>query len=141
MYLNFVKIYDRVYDLIEKDGYAMKMSVPSFYDKSGNAVDAKDDNSYRKLVNLKLTRPDLIFVADECDTNTNMSKDKVSAGNKIIHQKGISVSMPGCTSDTHVTTMGITALTGDSVYCVVIIQKTTPFNFIERYGFDINAQW
>ena len=125
MYLNFVKIYDRVYDLMEKDGYALKTSVPPFYDKSGNAVDANDDSSYGKLVNLKLTRPDLIFVADECGTDTNMSKDKVSAGNKKIHQKGISVSMPGCTSDTHFTMMGITTLTGDPVCCVVIIQKTS----------------
>ena len=126
-------MYDQVYDLMEKDGYAMKMSVPLFYDKRGNAVDANDANSYGKLVNLKLTRPDLIFVADEWGANTNTSKDKVSAGNKRIHQKGISVSMPGFTSDTHfTTTMGIIALTRDPICCVVIIQKTSAWKGNER---------
>ena len=53
--------------------------------------------------------------------------------------------MPGiCSSfysDTHFTTMGITALTGESVCCVVIIQKMTALTFIERYRFDVDAKW
>ena len=37
--------------------------------------------------------------------------------------------------------MGITALTGEPVCCVVIIQKASELNVIERYGFDVEAEW
>ena len=93
-------------------------------------------------MDVKFTRPDLVFFADERSINTNMSKEKLSAGdNKDLHTKGCRVLIPACTSDTHFTTMGITALTGESVCCVVIIQKMTALTFIERYRFDVDAKW
>ena len=141
--MHFVSMYDKVYELFVKHGYGEKMQLPSFFDVKGKEID--DGNyeiSFGKVVDVKFTRPDLIFVADECGTNTNMSKDKLSAGNnKYLHTKGCKVSVPACTSDTHFTTMGITALTGDPVCCVVIIQKTAALTFIERYRFDVDAKW
>ena len=81
-----------------------------------------------------------MFVADRCGINTNMSNDKLSNGNKRAHTKGWNVTIPGCTSNTHFTTMGITALTGKPVCAVVIIQKTTSLNFLERFGFDMEVE-
>ena len=93
-------------------------------------------------MNVRFTRPDLVFVADKFGTNTNMSKEKLSAGNnKYLHTKGCRVSVPACIRDTHFTTMGLTALMGEPVCCVVIIQKTAALTFIERFGFDIDAKW
>ena len=136
-------MYNRVYKLLLQEGHATKLRAPAFFNKNGTRLQANviNKNSYGKEVDMQLIRPDLIFVGDEFSIKPNMSKDRLAAGNKRMHQKGLSVALPRYTSDTHFTTMGITALTGEPVCCVVIIQKTPELNFIERYGFDVEAEW
>ena len=56
----------------------------------------------------------------------------LSNGNKRAQTKGCSVQILGYTSNTHFTTMGITALTREPVCAVVIIQQSTELNFIEN---------
>ena len=117
-YLHFVSMYNNVYELLVKHGYGEIMNNPCFFDSNGqkiaNDVVVNDGIAppFGKRVDVKFIRPDLVFVADECGSNTNMSKDKLSAGNdKYVHAKGCGVTLPRCTSDTHFLTMGITSLT------------------------------
>ena len=70
-----------------------------------------------------------------------MPNDRLSGGNKRLHTKGTDVTLPGCTSDTHFTTMCFTSLDGSPVCCVVIIQKPGKLNQGERFGFDVDAAW
>ena len=138
-YDHFVTMYERVYQLMEEDGYAEKLPTPAFFDKMGNGCE--EEEAFGKIVDKALLRPDLIFVADECVTNTNMANDRTYGGNKRCHAKGASVSLPGCTSATHFTTMGFTTLNGEPVLCVIVIQKGSKLNLAERFGFDSNATW
>ena len=107
-YLHFVSMYNNIYKLFLEHGYAERMPEPCYFDNKGKAIDRYSNGlSFGKLVDLKFTRPDLIFVADEYGTNTNMSKEKLSIwNNKYLHTKGCGVLIPSCTSDTHFTTMG-----------------------------------
>lgn len=63
-----------------------------------NAIEA-----YGKPVDLKCTKPNFVFCADECDTNTNMANDKVGSGNKQLSGKGTKATLSGCTCNVHVT--------------------------------------
>jgi hypothetical protein len=132
-------MYDSVYGLLEQFGYATKLPSPLFYDDNGQ--ECPQDQAFAMPVDLQFTRPELVFCADECGTNTNMSNDRLSGGNKRVHKKGTNVTIPSCTSDTHFTTMGFTALDGRPVCCVVIIQKKAALTFSERFGLDIDAPW
>ena len=38
-----------------------------------------DEEAFGNIVDLAFSRPYLVFVADECGTNTNMSRDKMSS--------------------------------------------------------------
>ena len=138
-YAAFDLMYEKVYGLLEQGGYATKLPSPLFYNQQGVRCDESD--AFGLPVNYDFKRPDLVFCADECGTNTNMSNDRLSGGNKRVHRRGTKVLLPGCTSDTHFTTMGFTSLDGRPVLCVVIIQKQGKLNQAERFGFDVEAEW
>ena len=89
-------MYNKVCELFVKHGHGEKMQDPSFCDKAGKEiVDGYNGIPFGKIVNVKLSRPDLVFVADECGTNTNTSKEKLSAGNnKYLDTKWCRVSVP-----------------------------------------------
>ena len=137
----FNDMYDKVYRLLEQHGYAESMVVPSHYNKLGKMCDKDDVDAFGDIVKLAFLRPDLIFVADECGTNTNMSRDKMSSNNKRVTKKGCKVKIPSCSSDVHFTTLGITALTGIPVFAVLIIAKASQLSYGEIFGFDPNAKW
>jgi hypothetical protein len=69
-------------------------------------------------------------------------KEKRSLGNtKHASTKGVSAKIPACTSDCHFTTTVWTALTGEAVMVVVIIEKESDLTWSEMHGFDIEADW
>jgi hypothetical protein len=117
------------------------MVTPRFFNKLGEMCEEGDEKLFGNIVDLAFIRPDLVFVADECGSNTNMSKDKMSAGNKRCSTAGSNVKLPACTSDCHFTTLAWTALTGEAVFAVMIIQKGSPLTYAEMNGFDIEAAW
>ena len=117
------------------------MVVPTFFNKLGEMCNKDDDAAYGDIVDLAFSRPNLIFVADECGTNTNMSRDKMSSDNKRVTKKGCNVKISLCSSDVHFTTLGITALTGVAVFAVIIIAKSSPLMYREIYGFDPDVEW
>jgi len=141
-YNKFVEMYENVYELLIKDGYAERMLHPKYYDLLGKQCAKDDINRFGELVDITFKHPELVLVADECGTNTNMSKEKMSSGNKKhASTRGIDVKIPACTSDCHFTTMVWTALTGEPVMVVVIIEKESDLTWSELHGFDIEAEW
>ena len=137
----FNDMYTNIYRLLCKHGYAESMVEPKFFNKLGEMCEDGDDEAFGNIVDLAFTRLDLVFFADECGTNTNMSQDKMSSDNKSLTKKGQSVKVPSCSSDFHFTTLGITALTGKAVFAVVIIAKDNTLTYEELYGFDPDAVW
>jgi hypothetical protein len=141
-YEKFVEMYDNVYRLLVADGYAEIMLHPKYYDALGKQCGKDDINRFGELVDLTFKHPELVLVADECGTNTNMSKEKLSAGNmKHASTRGVTAKIPACTSDCHLTTMVWTASTGEPVMCVVIIEKESELTWAETHGFDVKAEW
>jgi hypothetical protein len=123
-YENFAQIYDTVlYHQLLDCGYGEKMVPPRLFNKLGEMCEDGDEQAFGNIVNLAFIRPDLVFVADECGSNTNMSRDRMSAGNKRCSTAGYAVKIPVCTSDCHFTTLVWTGLTGEPAFAVVIIQK------------------
>ena len=120
------------------DGYGFNMNEPLFFNKKGlPGLHRENMNTYCKLVvSIEFSQIDLVFVGNRCDTNINMSNNKLSKSKTRAHTKGFNITIPGCTSDTGFTTMGITVLTGEPVCTVVIIQKSTELNFVEINDFD-----
>jgi hypothetical protein len=105
-YEKFVEMYENVYKLLVDDGYAETMLHPKYYDSLGKQCGVDDINRFGELVELTFKHPELVLMADECGTNTNMSKEKMSLGNKKhASTKGVSAKIPACTSDCHFTTM------------------------------------
>ena len=117
-------MYRNIYNLLEQDGYAEKMVEPKFFDILGQ--ECKDDDSTKRfghMGDLVFKHHHLVFVGDECGTNTIMLKDKMSNGDKRCTTVGSSVTLPACTSDSHYTTFALTILTGEPVFVLVIFRK------------------
>jgi hypothetical protein len=119
-YEKFVEMYENVYKLLVEDGYAERMLHPKYYDSLGKQCSVDDVDRFGELVDLTFKHPELVLVADECGINTNLSKEKMSSGNKKdASTRGVDAKIPACTSDCHFTTMVWTALTGEPVLVVV----------------------
>ena len=126
-------MYDNVYDLFVKDRYMTPMLEPKFYNNIGEVCEEEDGEQFGDQVDLTFKHPKLVFVTDECGTNTNMSKNKLAPGNKMCSTRGVAVTIPACTRDFHFTTMVMTALTGEAVYDVVIFKREQPLTYEETY--------
>ncbi|OEU10317.1 hypothetical protein FRACYDRAFT_247281 [Fragilariopsis cylindrus CCMP1102] len=141
-YEKFEEMYDNVYGLLVKWGYAEVLDEPLYYNRNGEVCDIDDPNQYGEPVHHRFKHPELFMAADECGTNTNMSKDKMSAGNrKHCSTKGVTAKLPACTSDCHFTTMVWTKLDGNPAVCLVIIEKDGELSYSELHGLDVNAIW
>ena len=112
-----------------------------FFNKLGEMCEKGDDDVYGDFVDLVLNCLDLIFVADECGTNTIMSRDKILSNNKRVTKKGCNVKILSYSRDVHFTTLGITALTGALVFTVIIIAESSPLTYKEIYCFNPDAKW
>jgi hypothetical protein len=124
------------------DGYAERMIHPKYYNSLGKECGKDDIDRFGELVDITFKHPELVFVADECGTNTNMSKENMSSGNKKhASTRDADVKIPACTSDCHFTTMIWTALTGEPVMVVVITEKDSDLTWSELHGFNIEAKW
>jgi hypothetical protein len=141
-YNKFVEMYDNIYKLLVNNGYAELLEKPLYYNRDGEICDKDDPDQFGEPVYHKFICPDLFMAADECGTNTNMSKDKMSAGNKKrCSTKGVVAKLPACTSDCHFTTMVWTKLDGTPAVCLVIIEKDGELSHSEVHGLDVNAGW
>ena len=134
-------MYGIMYGLFVKDGYVTPKLEPKFYNNTGEVCEEEEVEQFGEYVNLALKHPELVFVADECGTNTNISKDKLLSDNKRCSTKGGAVTTPACTSDMYFTTTVMTVLIGEIIYTVVIFEKGDPLTNEGINGFDAEKQW
>ena len=115
---NFVDMYDNIYNEMLFAGVAEGINQPIWVDREG--LYCKEEDSYGRMITYRLLHPDNCFVADEVGANTSQKGDGRNGGERFVTEKGSTVKIRCSTKDHHFTLMGITALTGDPVMCVVI---------------------
>ena len=52
------------------------MVAPQFFNKLREICVEGDEEAFGNIVDLAFTRPDPVFIADKCGTNTNMSRTR-----------------------------------------------------------------
>ena len=122
-YENFELMYDETYAIWERCGIAEKLDAPAFIDKDGETVSddvAKQQNLLPSTY--RLLHPEGALNADEIGHNTNTTKDKLQGNEKRIHVNGERAQKIASESDVAWTMLAVTALTGETVCCVVIIE-------------------
>ena len=117
-YNNFLNMYKCIYDKMLLAGVAVKIEVPVYMDRAGNAGSV--DKRFGRKCTHKLVRPDKCFVFDETGGNTCKKNDGHVSGRKYICQPGQSTKMRASESDNHFTSLTVSALTSEAALCVVI---------------------
>ena len=122
-YENFKLMYEETYSIWERCGIAERLESPSYIDREGNFVSddvAKQKNMFKSTY--QLLHPEGALNADEISHNTNTTKDKLQGFEKRVHVNGERAQKIASESDVAWTMLAVTALTGDPVCCVVIIE-------------------
>lgn len=136
-YLNFEQMYDCIADELVACNIAERLPEPLWMDKEGNVMESAEE-AYGQRCTIRINYPELCFVADEVGSNISQTGDgnvggsKVVCGSKCVPQKKASKK------NKHFTVMGITALTGEPLMCVVIIEGVQRQVEIEL-GLDLEA--
>ena len=122
-YDNFELMYNETYAIWERCGIAERLDAPAFIDKDGQIV-SDDDAKKQNLLpsTYRLLHPEGALNADEIGHNTNTTKDKLQGNEKRIHADGERAQKIASESDVAWTMLAVTALTGETVCCVVIIE-------------------
>jgi hypothetical protein len=120
-YRNFKNMYDDVKNEMVEAGLATKLLSPVSIDDQGKIVDEKDGVGMRIQVNLH--RPDMCVVLDEVGCNLNMTKDGHTGGTEFVVGKDIEAKTKATKREKHFTCLGLTALSGQPIMCVVIIDQ------------------
>jgi hypothetical protein len=140
-YKNFKSMYDHVEEELVDAGLAVELQNPVYMDHVGNHVKEGTDRKKRikgLKVKVDLKRPDLCVVLDEVGSNLSMIKDGHVGGKKYVCEKGDEPKTPSCKKDKHFTCLGLTALTGEPVMCVVIIDSLKE-NLLVHTGIDTSC--
>ena len=110
-------------------GVAEQLHEPEWMNRDGDIVEQKD--SFGCKVFHRLVRPDMCIVGDEVGGSISMKGDGhrggmlYVCGKKQVPKKNIS------TKSKKFTMIGLTALTGDPVLCILIIEDKTPNGAVE----------
>jgi hypothetical protein len=140
-YGQFEDMYTQVYQRWLDEGYAEVIGEPEFQDLNGGRVEPGSPDAYGSAVQYRLKYPELIVVGDEVGTNTDQSKEKHVGGERLICAVNEQPNISCTTDDCHFTTIGFTALTGEPVMVVIIIEKNSELIIPELMGFDKSARW
>ena len=133
-YGNFQHMYEDVEDLMIEAGVAKKRDIPVWKNKKGEVVSAEDSYGYK--VGVELTHPHCCLVLDEVGGDTNMIKDSAAHGTKYVGRNdGSEVRSHASKKAKKFTVLGVTALNGEAVMCVLIIQGKERNIFMES-GID-----
>ena len=136
-YRNFNQMYDQVYEHMVDAGLAVKLLSPKWMNKEG--VEAGKEESFGCMVTHNLLYPEMCIVMDEVGGNTSQKGDGLKGGQLIICGKETIPQIKASTNDKHFTLLGLTALNGDPVMCVLIIEGKRESR-LQECGMDIFAQ-
>ena len=121
---------------MEDAGVAERLENPVWMNKSGEEVN--EDDAFGCKVTHKITRPDMCLVVDEVGGNTNQKGDGNVGGELQLCESGKTPQQKINTKDKHYTLLGLTALTGEPVMCIVIFAGTKEHAIVES-GLDLSA--
>jgi hypothetical protein len=121
-YKNFYKMYEGVEEEMLDAGVAEKLPVPVYMDENGIATNDRMKIKGMKVKSL-LKKPDMCIVLDEVGSNLCMVNDGHIAGKRYVCQRGDEPKTPATKKDKHFTCLGLTALDGQPVMCVIIIDS------------------
>jgi hypothetical protein len=107
-------------------------------DIDGNVVESAD-KAYGQPCTIRITHPELCFVADEVGSNISQTGDGNIGGRKLVCATGCVPQQKVGNKNKHFTVMGLTALTGEPVMCIVIIEGMQRQVEIEL-GIDLDVQ-
>jgi len=98
------------------------------------------EESYGQKCTIKITHPELCIVGDEVGGNTSQKGDGHVGGKRFVGPKHCVSQLKSSKKDKKFTVVGLTALTGEPVMCVIIIEGTTRQVEVEL-GIDYSAPW
>ena len=136
-YCNFCQMYSQVYEQMVEAKVAIERDTPEWQDASGAAV--AEEDAFGCRVTHDLQYPEMCIVMDEVGGNTSQKGDGNNGGE--LHMCGVSMTpqQKASTKDKHFTLLGLTALNGDPVMCVVIFAGKRETKLYET-GMDIFAE-
>ena len=110
-YLNFLNMYDDIYDVLEENKLAVKLIEPAMMDGEGKIVTDTNKQVGRKVTH-KFTHPENVYVFDEKGCNTSQENDRRRGNQNFICARGSITQKAGATKSNHFTTLGVTSLNG-----------------------------
>jgi hypothetical protein len=138
-YSNFKEMYDALEDAMLECQIAKKLPQPTWMDKEGNIVQSEAE-AFGLPCTIQITDPDLCIVGDEVGANTSQKGDGHVGGKKVVGERGCVSQQKVSKKEKKFTVIGLTALTGEPVMCIVIIQGKERKIEIEL-GIDYSAHW
>ena len=135
-YANFLDIYNHCINEMVDAGVAGKYDEPKWLNMNG------EECSEAKALDCKVTHkfllPGLSFVDDEVGGNLSMKGDSHVGGQKFLTGTGTVPYIKYSNSEKGVTLIGLTALDGQPVMCVLIL-KGNRKNLLDETGIDITV--
>ena len=122
---------------MEEAGVAVKYDTPQWQNANGDICEEED--SVGCMVTHDLTHPEMCIVMDEVGGNTSQKGDGNNGGELHVCAKGMVPQQKASTKDKHFTLLGLTALNGDPVMCVVIFAGKRETKLYEC-GVDVFAE-
>ena len=136
-YANFALMYLHIGEEMEEAQVAVKLDDPVWMDKDGNIVE--EGQAFGQKVTHRITRPDMFLVGDEVGGNTSQLGDGNIGGKLMLCERGTVPQRKVSNKDKHFTLMGLTALTGKPVMCILVLTGKTPKTDVET-GIDMFAE-
>ena len=133
-YHNFLHMYEHTYEEMVSAGVAERLPEPVWMDRNGTPCE--EDDFFGCMVKYKLTHPDLCFVGDEVGGNISMKGDGHAAGRLLLGAPGSVAYDRVSVTEKRFTMIGLTALDGSPVMCILIIAAKTKDLSVET-GIDI----
>ena len=121
-FANFSQMYTQIYEQMVEAKVAVELPDPVWMNDDGVVVCEADSTGCK--VTHDLTHPEMCIVMDEVGGNINQKGDGNKGGEKYITGKGMVPQLKSNAKDKHYTVLGLTALSGDPVMCVVIFAGT-----------------
>ena len=135
-YANFVDMYKHTIIEMVEAGVARKLDEPTWMNRHGEVCD--ENESFGCKVTHQIIHPDMCLVGDEVGGNISMKGDGHVGGTKYLTGKGCVPQKRSSNAEKRFTLVGLTALTGDPVMCIIIIQGKEMKAHVES-GIDISV--
>ena len=135
-YHNFLHMYEHTYEEMVSAGVAECLTEPLWVDENGN--ECEEEDSCGCQVKYRLTHPDRCFVGDEVGGNISMKGDGHAAGKLLLGAPESVAYDRVSVTEKRFTMIGLTALDGSPVMCILIIAQKVKDLSIET-GIDITV--